>query len=61
MDNAESGDTIRITADVKDPIDLIQGELYLACSVTIQSVPSRTATIDAGQIRCQESHSICRD
>jgi predicted outer membrane repeat protein len=47
VDNAQSGDTIRITAAVKDPIDLMKGELYLASSVTIQSVPSRTPTIDA--------------
>jgi hypothetical protein len=47
VDNAQSGDTIQITAAVKDPIDLMQGELYLANSVTIQSVPSRTPTIDA--------------
>src|SRR6516162_6981468 len=28
VDNAQSGDTIQITAAVKDPIDLMQGELY---------------------------------
>jgi predicted outer membrane repeat protein len=47
VDNAQSGDTIQITAAVQDPIDLMNGELYLANSVTIQSVPSRTPTIDA--------------
>jgi hypothetical protein len=47
--HAQSGDTILLTAAVKDPIVLTQGELVLSQDVTIQSVPSRTPTISGGK------------
>src|SRR5262245_56439227 len=40
--HAQNGDTIQLTAAVKDPIVLTQGELVLSNDVTITSVPSRT-------------------
>jgi hypothetical protein len=45
-----SGDTIQITAAVKDPIVLTNGELVVNQKVTILSVPSRTATISGDGI-----------
>src|SRR5262245_34265500 len=46
--HAQDGDTIQLTAAVKDPIVLTQGELLLSHSVTIRSVPARTPTISGG-------------
>ena len=43
--HAQSGDTIQITAAVKDPIVLTHGELVVSQNVTILSVPARTPTI----------------
>jgi predicted outer membrane repeat protein len=48
--HAQSGDTIQITAAVKDPIVLINGELVVSQNVTIESVPSRTPTISGDGI-----------
>lgn len=46
--HAQSGDTILLTAAVKGPIVLTEGELILSRDVTIESVPSRTPTISGG-------------
>ncbi|WP_068415160.1 hypothetical protein [Planctomyces sp. SH-PL62] len=46
--HAQSGDTILLTAAVRAPIVLTQGELILSRDVTIMSVPSRTPTISGG-------------
>ena len=43
--HAQNGDTILLTAAVKNPIVLTHGELVLSQDVTIESVPSRTPTI----------------
>ena len=48
--HAQSGDTIQITAAVKDPIVLTNGELVLNHNVTIESVPARTPTISGDGI-----------
>ena len=48
--NAVSGDTILLTAAVKSPIVLTQGELVLSDNVTIESVPARTPTISGDGI-----------
>ena len=53
--HARSGDTILLTAAVKAPIVLSQGELVLSRDVTIESVPARTPTISGdGQSRIFE-------
>jgi hypothetical protein len=46
--HAQDGDTIQLTAAIKDPIVLTQGELLLSHDVTIASVPARTPTISGG-------------
>jgi predicted outer membrane repeat protein len=46
--HAQDGDTIQLTAAIKGPIVLNQGELILSRDVTIESVPSRTPTISGG-------------
>lgn len=46
--HAQDGDTIQLTAAIKGPIVLTQGELILSRDVTIESVPSRTPTISGG-------------
>src|SRR5262245_30472644 len=46
--HAQDGDTIQLTAAIKDPIVLTQGELLLSHNVTIRSVPARTPTISGG-------------
>jgi hypothetical protein len=43
--HARSGDTIQLTAAIKSPIVLTQGELVVSQNVTIESVPSQTPTI----------------
>jgi predicted outer membrane repeat protein len=43
--HAQSGDTILLTAAIKDPIVLTNGELVVSQNVTIESVPARTPTI----------------
>jgi hypothetical protein len=43
--HAQSGDTIQLTAAIKAPIVLTNGELVVSQNVTIQSVPARTPTI----------------
>src|SRR6516162_1009409 len=45
VDHAQSGDTILLTAAIKNPIVLTLGELVVSQSVTIESVPARTPTI----------------
>src|SRR5262245_7869177 len=52
---AQSGDTILLTAAVMNPIVLSHGELVLSQDVTITSVPARTPTISGdGQSRIFE-------
>jgi hypothetical protein len=46
--NAQDGDTIQLTAAIKDSIVLTQGELVVSHDVTIRSVPARTPTISGG-------------
>jgi hypothetical protein len=48
--NAQSGDTILLTAAVKNPIVLTNGELILSQNVTIEGVPARTPTISGGNL-----------
>ena len=43
--HAQNGDTIQLTAAIKSPIVLTNGELVLNRNVTIESVPSQTPTI----------------
>ena len=50
VDHAQSGDTILLTAAIKNPIVLSLGELVVSQSVTIESVPARTPTISGGGI-----------
>ena len=50
VDHAQSGDTIQLTAAIKNPIVLSLGELVVNQSVTIESVPARTPTISGGGI-----------
>jgi hypothetical protein len=48
--HAQSGDRIQLTAAIKSPIVLTQGELVLSRDVTIESVPARTPTISGNGI-----------
>ena len=50
VDHAQSGDTIQLTAAIKNPIVLSLGELVVNQNVTIESVPSRTPTISGDGI-----------
>lgn len=50
VDHAQSGDTIQLTAAIKNPIVLSLGELVVSQSVTIESVPARTPTISGDGI-----------
>src|SRR6516164_8906492 len=50
VDHAQSGDTIQLTAAIKDPIVLTLGELVVNQNVTIESVPARTPTISGDGI-----------
>jgi hypothetical protein len=48
--HAKNGDTIQITAEVKDAIVLTHGELLVSQDVTIQSVAARTPTISGNGV-----------
>src|SRR5215467_3568193 len=48
--NAQSGDTILLTAAIKDPIVLTNGELLLSQDVTIESVPAQTPMISGDNL-----------
>src|SRR5437870_4436087 len=48
--HAQNGDTILLTAAIKDPIVLTQGELIVSQNVTILSVPAQTPTISGNGI-----------
>ena len=50
VDHAQSGDTIQLTAAIKNPIVLSLGELVVNQNVTIESVPARTPTISGDGI-----------